>query len=776
MTVGLRFEYKAGTETIEEPRNVRALRAGLSLEDARPSSGVIKLTVDGSPTGGIPATATEAEFQTALDAAEPGATVVKVDDSYLIEFADKGTRTFGIGADSNTLKPFSEARITEATYETETVYEVRLVQLPVAFTDSFEAVLPPAPEITQFQAGFSGDGGTLNEIQRLYVDPRFNGTYRLRRGTRKTGPIQFSQGVSAITAAVPLLLSDDEKLDSAIEVSSTIPFTADLEFTGALGGMEHDLIEAEVLGSPPGDPTFSLSLNTPGILELLRDQSTVELEMEIEAEISDKTAEAEEDEAWKVTTIYRGTVTVRREILRDGLAAVQAIDFLEPPAPKTYKPFSRDQISVGTRFSAGELGAGLVHVFPHGLNTFAIATASVRHNSAGGAFLKDDQFTVTLDTVDSATITLEAALDPVAEDDFTVIFQAAAEDGTFNAHTHTREDIDGLPEILDQLSEDIQALQDLAPSGALAEHEAAGGVVTEWTLPEVNTLLPTRERNLLVAVNELSGAELETVRSGSFLPAIHTEDAPVALPDPLPLASVDNQGIIYRNDSNAAVALPGGGGRRKYWLQPGEFASVAYVNTARRQVAAWYALDEYEDDTSASYYPKDFNVDLFEIPVTAEQLRLKRELTLNFALETALFNASKPDARAQWVLALEWGNPLEETTPGTPGLNFNSIDWNEKTPALAQRFIITPLPTVHRFGIRVKRELLDGVDTLSADALIYGDAIAAASLPVANNFILRGRLTRFDCGTEPDPRGLAAASLLSAGAEEGSSLGKAIIQ
>ena len=58
-------------------------------------------------------------------------------------------------------------------------HEIRLIQTPIAFVDTHQRVVPPAPTITALIDGSDTDGYLVDEVQKLTVDPAFRGKYQL---------------------------------------------------------------------------------------------------------------------------------------------------------------------------------------------------------------------------------------------------------------------------------------------------------------------------------------------------------------------------------------------------------------------------------------------------------------------------------------------------------------------------------------------------------------------------------------------------------------------
>lgn len=155
----------------------------------------------------------------------------------------------------------------------------------------------------------------------------------------------------------------------------------------------------------------------------------------------------------------------------------------------------------------------------------------------------------------------------------------------------------------------------------------------------------------------------------------------------------------------------------------------------------------------SSFYPKAFERELFKIHVNEKQLRLRRQFELSVGMELAVLAAN---CDAQWSFVIEVGEYSQAALPFTPGANLNEIAW-DPTPWLEQRIILTPTTTVHRFGARVVRSLINSVDTLTASRRVYGALEGGLTAPSSANFAVRGRLVRFDTDdNETEPEGMVA--------------------
>jgi hypothetical protein len=177
-------------------------------------------------------------------------------------------------------------------------------------------------------------------------------------------------------------------------------------------------------------------------------------------------------------------------------------------------------------------------------------------------------------------------------------------------------------------------------------------------------------------------------------------------------------------------------------------------------------------DDEDVFYPSDFSRELFRIHVNGKQLRLGKSLRLDFSFVAAVF---KSNTSIQWGVAIDIGLPSAD--PASPS---NIYDVTFLPPSLDHTFMLTAVPSSHNFGLRVTRKLVDAVETFAVDRVIYGALEASGTALNSANFIVRGRLVRFDTDNhQTDPRGLVAFHGLKATLVEGgeeSEFGKATIQ
>lgn len=787
--IGLRFAQTLGDQDLEIERNVRLVRASLGRLDTRPGSGqwAIQIGTD-PPEVGVNTTtllahiADAASVQAALlallvspsfDVPGVAADAVSVEaknGSWLIRFEHDGEPLpdpVDLRAGRNALDPISFLRVRTYEVDGRWVHELRLVQTPVAFTDSSAPVVPAAPAITEVQHGGSEGDIIWNEIQALTVSPRFRGAYQLKRpdSFARSALLSVSDGPEEIAEAIRPLADED----GSFVVTNPLPHVAHIEFTGAMAGQGYGELLVEVVMAPPGDTTFELNLATAELANLLCAAPLVEnLPFEIEV-----TYEDEHDSDHLHVWTYRTEVTVRRELISEDLATAQNIDWLRPPLPKDYVPFTTDQVITGSQHYVTTLGNETDNVFvvDHHLATEALHL-TLRENSAGGAILRSGiDFTTTVVGPNSVELTLLGAyaVPSPAIAALAVVITTAGPVSAFQAHTHTIAQIVGLQTILDAFGADIALLKALAPAGVLASQDRGGGLLSSWTLPKLFEIYPSRrpvEPSTEGLIGLLNAGDSALPRAGGLLAAVH--DAAVeALPNPLPEPAAIFVDRVFENQGAATITIPGGLGRRSVELAPGEFAAC--------DGRVWYRVEQFGNVAESSYYPSDFTRELFRFFVNDRQLRLRTELLLQFAVELAVL---KSNTNCQWTLAIELGTAPQDTAPGTPGINLQNVAWSA-VPVLEQRLLLTPVPCTHTFGIRVKRFLSGGADTLALDRLLYG-AAEGGTPPASANFAVRGRLLRFDTENhQSDPRGFVALRGLDLQAEGDAGvqdIGKALIR
>jgi hypothetical protein len=748
--IGLRFAESLEGSPIEVQKIVTHIRASIGFVDVRPTTGFFVLRVDGQNTASIPHDATAGAVQTALAAIGlDDAVVGKQDGSWIIstglqEIALSG---YSVGGLLSELRPVSFVRVRSIQVAGQYRHEVRLVQAPLASTASFDLIVPPAPTVSEVQAGGASATTLWPEIQALKIQPTFKGTYQLRRGFKKTRELSVDDGPDEIQDALSVL-ADDE---GSFSVSNPATNIAHITFNGSMAGIDQELIEVAVFSAPPGDPTIILDLNTAEIAAALRGAAELKPELEIEVTVQD-----ENDPAKTYTlTPFRAPISLIRELNWEGLETAANIDWLRPPYGRTYVPFTPDQIITGSQHYVAPVGDGVNSDFTisHNLGTRDLHV-TVRQNGGNRAIV--EPLAVTLDGEDDLSITFA---EPPAVNGYVVIISTAGPVSAFQTHGHTIAQIEGLQLILDDLGGRVEDLEAFIPTSLPGVSGAEQTVIAAWELPEIFEVFPTRQKIEAKDVPSIKPADLPRV--GGLLPAVHVDPLVFTTANVLPTSPAT--GVIYQY-TNAAVPLviPGYLGRRSTKLNaPGFFAWDGRGFYQVEQVIAGEQV----------FYPADFSRELFRIHVNGKQLRIGKQLSLDFSFVAAVFNSN---TLVHWGVAIDIGLPS-----GNPPSPSNIADVTFLPPSLDHSFMLTSIPSSHGFGLRVVRKIVDAVDTCVVDRVIYGATEATPTTMTTANFIVRGRLVRFDTGDhQTDPRGLVAFNGLKATltGEEPDSLGKATIQ
>jgi hypothetical protein len=748
--IGLRFAESLEGSPIEVQRIVTHIRASIGFVDARPTTGFFVLRVDGQNTAPIPHDATAGAVQTALAAIGlDDAVVSKQDGSWIIstglqEIALSG---YSVGGLLSELRPVSFVRVRSTQVAGQYRHEVRLVQAPLASTASFDLIVPPAPTISEVQAGGASATTLWPEIQALKIQPTFKGTYQLRRGFKKTRELSVDDGPDEIQDALSVL-ADDE---GSFSVSNPATNIAHITFNGSMAGIDQELIEVAVFSAPPGDPTIILDLNTAEIAAALRGAAELKPELEIEVAIQD------ENDPTKTYTLtpFRSPISLIRELNWEGLETAANIDWLRPPYGRTYVPFTPDQIITGSQHYVAPIGDGVNSDFTisHNLGTRDLHV-TVRQNGGNRAIV--EPLAVTLDGEDDLSITFA---EPPAVNGYVAIISTAGPVSAFQAHGHTIAQIEGLQLILDDLGGRVEDLESFIPTSLPGVSGTTQTVIAAWELPELFEVFPTRQKIEAKDVPSIKPAELPRV--GGLLPAVYVDPLVFTTANVLPTSPVT--GFIYQyTNTTAPLVIPGYLGRRSTKLSaPGFFAWDGRGFYQVEQVIAGEKV----------FYPSDFSRELFRIHVNGKQLRLGKRLSLDFSFVAAVFNSN---TLVHWGVAIDIGLPS-----GNPANPSNIANVTFLPPSLDHSFMLTSIPSSHGFGLRVVRKIVDAVDTCVVDRVIYGATEATTTALTTANFIVRGRLVRFDTGdNQTDPRGLVAFNGLKATltGEEPESLGKATIQ
>ncbi len=624
----------------------------------------------------------------------------------------------------NNFTPHSFIRLRAFTLAEVWWFEVRTIQTPLAFSGLHERVLPAPPSVREIQEGGSGSANEdieVNEIQALTLPSDFRGTYVLAWNFRQTALLGIEDGPEQIEAALNAMWRDGKK---RFKVNNPEADAAYIEFIGELADQPWPFIVPVVKTNEPGVLTFTLDLATAELAAALRAVAEIKVPLEVELEVVPDGAAPEVP--GKTITVFQHVVTVAREQICPELATVPAIDWLRPPQPKNYVPFTPDQIITGQQHFVAVRGDGATTSFPldHGLATLAFSSILVRENSANGRELVNgEDYQVGFTSADSMLVEMLGPY-PASVNALLFIATAAGPKSAFQAHTHTIAQIVGLQDLLDTIGARLSAIEDLLPT-VTPTQRTLSAEAQEIELPDRTEIFPGRfaaDFNPEDAAKSGKGLP----RPPGLLPAIHDATITALATLPLPSASA-NEGQVFQNNTGASLLMPGGLGRRSANIPAGGFfgSDARLLYRLTREVA------------TNSFFPADFERELFTLHINDRMLRAGQIFSVEFALSLALLKAT---TKGQILLLIEVGNAPSQGAPAPTGENLEDVTWNP-TPLLSQRLVLTDLLLAHKFGAAIKR---DALGSLTADRLFYGQWEGSAQAPAGPNFTLRARLVNFD--------------------------------
>ena len=497
LAISLRFIQRIGSSTPREvyPK-IRAVRASIGFIDQRPVHGSFSLKIGdaaisaGNTTALLPHNATAAQIKASLTPlVGPDIAATFEDGSYIIH-CDDG-RKLDLTVVRNTLFPTSFGRIFAYEVNAEWLHELRLVQAPLAHTDSSERVLPLAPSVTTIQDGYTSYDGlfTFPEIQQLTIPPDFRGSYQLKLDDYyRTDILDTSDGPSEIQSALNAMLAKIGPMRS-VTVTNPSAGQALITFDGKYyEGTDVDQLVPVVASAPPGDPTVELDLGTAEIWTALRGSPELAgVPLELEIDVLDDTATGDDDINASFRTVkVQSSVRLKRAVFFPGLSALQNVDWLRNPSPKDYVPFTPSQVITGTQHYVSVFGDGTStqYRFPHNLGTAALHV-TVRENGGTNLVVSPDGYAAELASDNELVLKFP---EPVEDDAMAVTISTAGPVTVQNIHTHTMGQIDGLDLLLEDIGRRLAALELLMPMAGVAG-ATSGESNVSFELPDIGEIL-----------------------------------------------------------------------------------------------------------------------------------------------------------------------------------------------------------------------------------------------------------------------------------------------
>ena len=734
-TLAVRLTETANNTTTVTAPSIYSARLSYGPVDVAPTAGTFKVLVNAVTSSAITLGSTAASVAAILNtiSAATGWSVTEDQGSYIVGRTANWTTTSGITIVQNELIPDSFVRVTSYSANNTFYQELRPMQSPLAYTSAFGLIVPPAPTITRVVTGYSDPttGVYVNEVQRLYIPPAFDTTYQIYRGTARTALLSKDDGATEIEAA---LLQGCVTVGAGEIFLVTNPqnYTADIEFAGAMSGATHSLLTVAVPISPQGDVTFDLDLNTQGMLAALRGDFEATHPLTCEVGINYGTVTTPNVQ---YVTVFQQNLTVQADGAWTGLAAAQRINWLNPPQPVNYIPFTTDQVITGIQsFTAVVTGAG-PWTIAHNLGTEAIHV-TLRENISSGYLLgNENDYTVQTATSQSVIVAKVSGTVPTAG--WAVMISSAGPTSVFQAHTHTIAQVVDLQDTLNALGTRLTTLENVLPNGV--------GIINQSGVNTTPLTMTIPARSEVLFTQDVEGAWGDG--------GIDQSKLPVRGPSLLRSFS----GIA--NNSNTVSAPTASGA---YIYSGGiELAPMGYIPGDTVPPSGIVIYDEgriyqgRQDGDNKTYYPVPYEVELFRIPVNANQFRVGRTLEVKFGLIAQML--AKTDA--QWRVVIDAANLSEVTSPAVQGMNISSADYNQNK-LMDHRIMLTQALVPHILGVRLMRSLSGENIVITADKNIYGTYESTIGAPAGASFILRARLMNFDiANTADDVRGWVGYSL-----------------
>jgi len=727
-------ETSNNTTTVTAP-SIYSARLSYGPVDVAPTAGTFKVLVNAVTSSAITLGSTAASVAAVLNSisATTGWSVTEDQGSYIVGRTANWTTTSGITIVDNNLTPDSFVRVTSYSANNIFYQELRPMQSPLAYTSAFGLIVPPAPTITRVVTGYSDPttGVFVNEVQRLYIPPAFDTTYQIYRGTARTALLSKDDGSTEIEAA---LLQGCVTVGAGEIFLVTNPqnYTADIEFAGAMSGSTHSLLTVAVPISPQGDVTFDLDLNTQGMLAALRGDFEVTHPLTCEIGINYGTVTTPNVQ---YVTVFQQNMTVQADGAWTGLAAAQRINWLNPPQPVNYIPFTTDQVITGIQsFTAVVTGSG-PWTIAHNLGTEAIHV-TLRENISSGYILgNENDYTVQTATSQSVIVAKVSGTVPTAG--WAVMISSAGPTSAFQAHTHTIAQVADLQDTLNAIGTRLNTLENVLPNGVgIINQSGVNTTPLTMTIPARSEVLFTQDIEGAWGDNGIDQTKLP-IRGPSLLRSFS--------------GLADNSNITTAPTAAGAFIYSGGI----------ELAPMGYIPSDTVPPGGIVINDQgriyqgRQDGTNKTYYPVPYEVELFRVPVNANQFRVGRTLEVKFGLILQML--AKTDA--QWRVVIDAANLSELTTPATQGMNISSADYNQDK-LLDHRIMLTQTLAPHILGVRLSRSLSNDNIVITADKNLYGTYESTIGTPAGASFILRARLMNFDiANTADDARGWVGYSL-----------------
>jgi len=394
ISLSLRFTQTSAGATVETFPNVSGMRAAIGRSDASPWGGNFSLRIGSVTTGSIPYSVTATDLQSAINAVLTSGLTCQVrsdNAAFIITFSDKGLHTIVGNSD---LDPVSLIRVRTSQLSDIYEHEITLVQAPLAATNVWSPIIPPAPSVVKIQQGSTETNGvfTYPTIQNLTIPAAFRGSYVLTFGSLQTTALSVTSGTTEIASAINALFTGTGQ---TVSVTTSQASVATISFDGlAFSGIDQPLLGVSVISAPPGDNTLVLDLNTSGCYEALRVADTIsDLYLEVEADILPDGQNSGDTSLRQTVTLFRQKISLQRPINWSGLEAASTINWAVPPGPSSYLSYDPNQIITGQQFYTISIGDNnsSVYSITHNLGTPNLHL-TLRNNATGAILVNGSDY------------------------------------------------------------------------------------------------------------------------------------------------------------------------------------------------------------------------------------------------------------------------------------------------------------------------------------------------------------------------------------------------
>jgi hypothetical protein len=574
--IGIRFltSNGAGGYVVDTQYAARcaSIRMGIGVMDESPVSGTYSIQIAEGITALLPYNANSKKIQDSLNALVTTNLFHCEQDATGVYISRADGSTFTINAVNNTVLPQSFMAFRGLVTNQKTKYKMTFEAAPLAFTTGADQILPPAPVVTVIQHGGSDPSGAIwPTIQNLYIPPTFLGTFQLSDNDYKTILMDITDGATSVQNNLNTMYNP-KGLGYTVSVTNPTSYNLHITFdgytsTGGFLGMDVPPLGVNVYSAPPGDWTVSLDLDTIPLQEYLRGAGSKKLQFEAEADFY--VTNPIQDQPLPATfrkKLWSTSVTVAEPLIRPEFQTAQALQWLEPPAGKTYVPFSPNQILTGQQNYSATFGDGNASIFniAHNLNVNNIASVLVRENKNNGKMLVEGtDYTIIFVDANSMNLTF---VTPPTQNQYAVTILAAPPTSAFVSNiTVTTAQVVLLDDKLTALSNRIAYLENLVPRSPTS-------LAVSTNQPDQVSIVPTFGEMLpdLALENTNIPAPLPAPVAGQPAPAVPT--APQA-------TSIASQ-LVASGPAAPATVVPGTD------LQAATQAAAAELAQINAQIAA----------------------------------------------------------------------------------------------------------------------------------------------------------------------------------------------